>query len=142
MAQLMTCDIVTPEGLLFSGEAEYISAPAAEGGIGFMYQCAPFMSTLKKGAVRIKKTMDSDAHTFAVGGGYVEVDGRKVVVLASHAIDMEKVDIAISQERIELNEQRLAELADDDSRAVFVRQEIDWHRSLIELKQDENKGAV
>jgi F-type H+-transporting ATPase subunit epsilon len=125
---------VTPSGRLFSGEAEYVSAPAAEGDIGFLHQCAPFMSTLKRGAVRIKETMaGEDADVFAVNGGYVEADGRKVVVLASHAINVAEVDVEIAQERIAANEQRLAELSEDDSRAVFIRDEIEWQNYLVTL---------
>jgi F-type H+-transporting ATPase subunit epsilon len=126
--------------MLFSGEAEYVAVPAAEGEIGFLYKCAPFMSTLKRGTVRIKEVMAAEAaQVFAVDGGYVEVDGYKVVVLASHALDVKDVDVAVAQERIATNEKRLAELDADDSRAVFIRQEIEWQQFLVTLI--ENKSA-
>jgi F-type H+-transporting ATPase subunit epsilon len=131
----MICEIVTPDRLLFSGEAEFVSAPAAEGEIGVMYRCAPIMSTLKRGEVRVKATMDSEPSRFAVDGGYVEVDGRRVVVLASHAMDVAEVDVDMARERIAVNEKRLAEIKDDDSRAAFYKQEIAWQNHLIKLSQ-------
>ena len=138
MAQLLVCEIVAPDRMLFSGEAEFVSAPAAEGEIGLMYLCSPIMSTLNRGQVRIKATMTSEPRCFAVNGGYLEVDGYKVMVLANHAIDLAEVDVSVAKERIASNEKRLLELAEHDSRAVFVRQEIEWQQYLIELK--ERKG--
>ena len=134
MADLMICEIVTPDQRLFSGDAVLVSAPAAEGEIGFMYLCSPLMSTLRRGCVRVKKTETSEPQRFAVDGGYVEADGYRVVVLASRAIDINKVDTSISKERIAANEKRLAELSPGDSRAVFMRQEIEWQTYLINAK--------
>ena len=135
MANLMICEIVTPDRMLYSGEATFVSAPAAEGEIGFMYLCSPLMSTLRRGLINIKETENGAPITFAVDGGYVEADGRKVVVLASHAINLADVDPAISKARIEENEKRLAGLPEDDARAVFVRQEIAWQQYLIHTKK-------
>jgi F-type H+-transporting ATPase subunit epsilon len=129
----MVCEIVTPESMLFSGEADFVAAPAAEGEIGIMYRCAPFMSTLGKGEVRVKPQMGDEPARFAVSGGYIEADGRKVVVLASRAIDVSTVDIALSRERIALNEQRLAALGEGDPQAAFLREEIAWQQHLEDL---------
>jgi len=135
MANMMICEIVAPDLMLYSGEVTFVSAPAAEGEIGFMYLCAPLMSTLRRGLVRIKETETSEARGFAVDGGYVEVDGHKVVVLASRAIALDEVDIAVSTERIAMNEKRLSELSEDDPRAVFVREEIEWQQYLMSVRK-------
>jgi len=135
MAELMICEIVTPDQMLFSGEAEFVAAPAAKGEVGLMYLRAPLVSTLERGLVRIKATMAGEAQCFAVDGGYIESDGYKIVILASHAIDLAKVDVEFAKERLAQNEKRLAELASDDARAAFVRQEIEWQQYLIKMKQ-------
>ncbi|MDR2671835.1 MAG: ATP synthase F1 subunit epsilon [Coriobacteriales bacterium] len=133
MARLLKCDIVTPDSRLFRGEALLVSAPAAEGDIGFMFQCAPLMSILRRGMVRIKSDND-EIHAFAVDGGYIEADGNKVVVLASRAIDVATIDETIARERIAANEQRIAELADDDPAVTFARAEIVWQKHLLSVK--------
>ena len=135
MANLMICDIVAPDQMVYSGEVAFVSAPAADGEIGFMYLCSPLMSTLRRGMVRVKETEASEAQGFVVDGGYVEADGRKVVVLASRAIALDNVDIAVAAERIAMNEKRLLELSEDDSRAVFVREEIEWQEYLMGLRK-------
>jgi F-type H+-transporting ATPase subunit epsilon len=131
----MICDIVTPDHLLFSDEAEFVSAPAAGGEIGFMYLHAPIMSTLRMGEIRVRKPDAEAVRRFAVSGGYIEADGRKVVVLASRAIEVSTVDVEISRERIAHNEKRLTELSADDPRRAFCRDEIAWQNHLVRLAQ-------
>jgi F-type H+-transporting ATPase subunit epsilon len=121
--------------MLYSGEAVFVSAPAAEGEIGFLEGAAPLMSTLKRGEVRIKESDSSDSVHFAVAGGYLESDGRKIVVLANHAMNVADVDVELSRSRIAENEKRLLELSPDDSRRAFCNEEISWQKHLIALSE-------
>jgi F-type H+-transporting ATPase subunit epsilon len=132
MANLLRCDIVTPEMILFRGEAVLISAPAAEGDIGFMYQCAPLMSILRRGVVRIKSDND-ETTSFAVDGGYLEADGHKVVVLASRAINVAGIDPEVSKRRVESNHKQIAALPKDDHAIAFAKTEIAWQEHLLNL---------
>ncbi|MDR1359028.1 MAG: ATP synthase F1 subunit epsilon [Coriobacteriales bacterium] len=132
MADTLVCDIVTPDTLLFSGEAVLVSAPAAEGDIGLMYQCSPLMSTLRRGAIRIKGE-DDQVTTFAVDGGYLEVDGLKVVVLASRAINLDRIDRDFAKSRIEQNKKRIAEMEKGDPARAFAESQISWQEYLIGL---------
>ncbi|MDR1088047.1 MAG: ATP synthase F1 subunit epsilon [Coriobacteriales bacterium] len=133
MADTLVCDIVTPDTLLFSGEAVLVSAPAAEGDIGLMQQCSPLMSTLRRGAIRIKDEHDQ-VTTFVVDGGYLEVDGFKVVVLASRAINLDRIDKDFAKSRIEQNEKRIAELEKDDPARAFAEAQISWQQYLVSLR--------
>lgn len=132
MANTLSCDIVTPDTMLFRGEATMVSAPAAEGDIGMMYQCSPLMSTLRRGTIRVKG-VDDKVTSFAVDEGYLEVDGYKIVVLASRAIDLSVVDKDFAKERIARNEKRLTELEKDDPAKAFAEDEISWQKYLISL---------
>ncbi|MDR3037273.1 MAG: ATP synthase F1 subunit epsilon [Coriobacteriales bacterium] len=129
----LICDIVTPESLLFSEEVYLVSVPATEGGIGILSKRSPIMSTLGKGEVRIRREEGSEPLNFAVAGGYVESDGNKVVVLASRAADVGKLDAEqVRTEKTE-SEKKLAALSEDDSRAVFYRDEVAWYTLLESL---------
>ena len=132
MANTLVCEIVTPDSMLFSGRAVLVSAPAAEGDIGLMYQCSPLMSTLRRGVIRIKGEDDKDA-AFAVDGGYLEVDGRKAIVLATHAINVAEIDKAFCKERIELNEKRIAGMEDGNPAKAFSLSELSWQNYLLTL---------
>jgi F-type H+-transporting ATPase subunit epsilon len=129
----MFVDIVTPDQRLFSGEAVFVAAPAANGEIGLMELASPIMSTLKPGEVRIKAESNSEPRRFAVAGGYLESDGRKIVILANRALDVASIDVAFGRKRVDSYEKRLAEAAADDSRAAFYKEEIAWQQHLIKL---------
>jgi F-type H+-transporting ATPase subunit epsilon len=136
MANILKCDIITPDKMLFNGEGTLISAPAAGGDIGFMYQCSPLMSTLRRGTVRIKSDND-ETTTFAVDGGYIEADGYKVVVLASRAIAVNEIDAEISNERIARCNRRIEALKDEDNPAIqFYKAELVWQEYLLSIKSN------
>jgi F-type H+-transporting ATPase subunit epsilon len=127
------CDIVTPVELLFSEEVNFVSVPASEGEIGILARRAPIMSTLKAGEIRIKREEGGEALRFAVAGGYVESDGRKVVVLASRAVDVATIDAEEVRSAKAEREKGLAGLAEDDPRAAFLRDELAWYTLLETL---------
>jgi F-type H+-transporting ATPase subunit epsilon len=86
-------DIVSAEGELFSGPATAVFVPAAQGELGILPHHAPLLSLLKAGAVRIK-TPDGQEHFFFVGGGALEVQPYKVIVLADTALRAKDIDEA------------------------------------------------
>ena len=132
MANLIACDIVTPESLLFSGEAVLVSAPAGEGDIGMMYLCSPLMSTLRRGVIRIRFEND-ELLSFVIDGGYLEVDGRKVIVLASRAINLAEIDKDICKAIIAKNEKRIAELEEGNPARAYAENEVSWENYLLTL---------
>jgi F-type H+-transporting ATPase subunit epsilon len=132
MASLI-CEIVTPESLLFSEEVHFVSVPATEGEFGVLSKRAPIMSTLNLGEVVIKRDESATPVRFAVAGGYVEADGAKVVVLANRAADITTIDADATQASKSDAEKRLAALAEDDSHAAFLRDELAWYTLLETL---------
>lgn len=79
------CDIVTPEAKFYEGEAHFIVVPGSEGEMGFLYDHVPLVSTLRDGSVRIQEEEGGTFKEFAIEGGYVQVSGTKVIILADKA---------------------------------------------------------
>ena len=79
------CDIVTPEAKFYSGEVHYAAVPGSEGEMGFLAGHVPLVSTLADGNVRIQETENGPMKQFAIQGGYVQVSGTKVIILADKA---------------------------------------------------------
>ena len=77
----MEVKIISPDNTLFDGEADMVVVPGTDGLIGILNNHAPLISSLKKGAVKIKK--DKEDQLFDIGGGVVEVMNNSVVVLVS-----------------------------------------------------------
>ncbi len=77
----MHLEIITPEKKIYSGEAEAIKLPGAEGSFGILNNHAPLIATLKKGNVKITET-SKKIENFVINGGVVEVLHNKVTILA------------------------------------------------------------
>jgi len=95
MAEALTIhvDIVSAEGELFSGAASEVFAPASQGDLGIMPRHAPLLTLLKPGEVRVR-TPDGEEHHFFVGGGALEVQPKRVTVLADTALRARDIDEA------------------------------------------------
>ncbi|MDR2956615.1 MAG: ATP synthase F1 subunit epsilon [Coriobacteriales bacterium] len=126
-------NLVTPEGQLFDGEAEFVVVPAYDGELGFLYLRAPVMSSLGPGEMRIHVADSEKIEHFAVSGGFVGNDGHKVVVLASRAQRLDVFNLEALQDHQAEIDQQLIELAEDDPERPFLREEMTWVKLLIRL---------
>ena len=77
----MNVEILSPGVNLFEGEADFVSLPGSEGGLGILNNHSPIITTLKEGTVKVKLP-DGSEQTFDVKGGTVEVHNNKVIILA------------------------------------------------------------
>ena len=97
----MQVQVVSPERILWTGEAELVTARTVEGGdITFLTGHAPFVGALETGKVTVRPDGGDDVF-FAVHGGFVEVSADNVSLLtdvAEHAeaIDIERAKVALA----------------------------------------------
>jgi F-type H+-transporting ATPase subunit epsilon len=77
----MTLEIITPDKKLFSGEVKVIQLPGSEGSFELLNNHAPIVSTLSIGKIRIV-TEQNKEQSFEIGGGVVEMNNNKVIILA------------------------------------------------------------
>ena len=84
MAEKIQFDLVSPERLLASVEAAEVQIPGAEGDMTAMADHAPLITTLRPGIVRVSGS-DGDAE-YVVTGGFAEINGESVSVLAERAL--------------------------------------------------------
>jgi F-type H+-transporting ATPase subunit epsilon len=86
-------ELVSPERILFSGDATSVTARTAEGDIAFLTGHAPFIGLLDIGVVTIDLTEGSRMKV-AVHGGFVEVMDDRVTVLSDVAELPDQIDRA------------------------------------------------
>ncbi|MEO1956404.1 MAG: F0F1 ATP synthase subunit epsilon [Methylophilaceae bacterium] len=86
MANTVRVDVVSAEEEIFSGEAEFIVAPASAGEVGVYPHHAPMITTIKPGALRIKLPDTKEEILIFISGGMLEVQPGLVTVLADTAI--------------------------------------------------------
>ena len=80
MADLLKIDIVTPEKLLVSQQAESVQIPGKSGYMGILPGHAALLSELGEGELSF--TLSGKTEKFKVSGGYVEIRDNHVRVLA------------------------------------------------------------
>ena len=95
----LTLEIVSPERLLFSDQAELAEIPAAEGDIGVLPGHAPMILALRGGVIRVHRG-GSVTHRLFVAGGFAEVTAERCTVLADEAIPVEELSADQARARI------------------------------------------
>jgi F-type H+-transporting ATPase subunit epsilon len=127
----MQLDIVTPERTVYSEQVEMVIARAAEGDIGILPHHSPFVSPLKITAVRVKK--DGKEILVAISGGFIEVRGDKVTILAETAELPQDIDVERAEAAKKRAEKRLADKKKED---------IDFKRAQLALDKAINRIKV
>lgn len=79
-------ELVTPAKLIRSEDVHMVVVPGTEGDFGVLEGHAPFMSTIRDGAVQIFTSASTAPETIMIEGGFAEVNEKGLTVLA------EKVD--------------------------------------------------
>ena len=93
--------LVTPDGLVFEGEAEMLIVPGADGEIGVLARHAPLVAMLKAGSTRVHMRRDDDVREFATGPGFFKVEQDRALALVDDAVDARKIDDARAREQLE-----------------------------------------
>src|ERR671933_876458 len=107
------CQVLTPEGEVFSDEVEMVSTRTTTGSIGLLANHAPLMAILEPTELRLYKS-DSDVVRFAQGEGYLQVLENQALVLVEEAIPPDEIDRSNFESRLKEAE-RAVENAEEDS---------------------------
>ena len=96
----MQLEIITAEQQVFGDDVDLVVAPGIEGELGILAHHAPLMTALQPGEILIRK--DGEETYLAVTGGFLEVMGNKVTILAdacerSDEIDEERAQVAVNR---------------------------------------------
>lgn len=107
-------EIVTPDRTVVSRPVHYVGIPGIEGEFGVLPNHVPLLSALSIGDLyfRCAEKNDAPSHVF-ISGGFVEVAGNRVTVLAEAAELAEDIDTARANAAKQRAEARLA--AHDDN---------------------------
>ena len=116
----MQVDLVSPERILYSGEAEMVLARTSEGEIAFLTGHAPFIGALGIGRVIIRPAGGVD-EIAAVHGGFVEVSNDRVTILSDVAELASQIDVQRAQRALDEGERRTMEVDDAEALARLAR---------------------
>ncbi|HEX3728245.1 MAG TPA: ATP synthase F1 subunit epsilon [Opitutaceae bacterium] len=86
----LALEIVTPEARVYADTIDSVVIPTVEGEIGVLPGHIPLLTQVGRGALRVTK--GGSIELLAVAGGFAQIAGDKVSVLAENAIQEEKID--------------------------------------------------
>ena len=115
-------ELVSPESIVFSGEATMVVARTTAGEIAFLTGHVPFVGVLSgKSPVKIAM-VDGPVRVVAVHSGFVEVSHDNVTILSDVAELADEIDVNRAQAAKDQAEARLRGNADDeDAQAALER---------------------
>ena len=120
----MQVELVSPEKILWSGEADMLVARTLGGGdIAFLEGHAPFVGALGIGVLTIRPSGGDPDLKVAVHGGFVEVSRSKVTVLTDVAELAGQIDVG--RARAARDRARTAGDADADAEAAAALRRAD-----------------
>jgi F-type H+-transporting ATPase subunit epsilon len=126
MAGNIRLEVVTPEKIVVSEEAQIVASPGSEGEFGVLSGHTPFLSSLKTGIIRYTDASGKEHFVF-VSGGFAEALPDKVTVLAESAEVSTDIDVNRAKEALARAEKRLAE--------ERTREDIDFVRARAALER-------
>ena len=114
MTDKLAFALVSPERELFHGQVDQVVVPGTDGEFGVLPKHAPFMSTIKPGALRILN--DGGERRVFVNGGFADVTPDGLTVLAEDAVDLADVDAAALEQDLKNTREDLDGAKDDARR--------------------------
>jgi F-type H+-transporting ATPase subunit epsilon len=101
----MRLEIITAERLVYSDDVDVVVAPGIEGQLGILPHHAPLMTALQPGELLVRK--NGEESYLAVSGGFMEVLGNRVTILADAAERSDEIDEQRAQQAVERARERL-----------------------------------
>jgi F-type H+-transporting ATPase subunit epsilon len=129
--RFVTCQVVTPFGKVFEGNAKMVVAKAVDGEIGILPLHIPLITQLPIGELRFIYKDNEDS--FAVGGGYLRVAEDRVAVIVQSAEKAANIDVPRAEAAKRKAEEELAKLDKKDD-IIFTRLQKNIERAVNRLR--------
>jgi F-type H+-transporting ATPase subunit epsilon len=120
-------ELVSPDKVLFSGEAQAVLVPGTEGDFQVLSDHAPVMTSVRPGVVGIDDAQGRHRRVF-VRGGFADASKNGLILLAETAISFEDLNADALQQEIKNAEEDVADASDDQKR--LAQEKLDRLREL------------
>lgn len=98
--------IITAENVSFDGDVDLVVVPGSEGELSILPHHSALMTMLQSGELRYRQN-GTDQY-LAVSGGFMEVTGEQVTILADTAERSEDIDEKRAQEAMDRARERIS----------------------------------
>jgi len=135
----LTIKIVTPERVVFEGEAESLSVMTESGEITVLPDHIPLVTSLRPGEMRLKQ--NGEENLMVVSTGFLEVrPGNQIVILADTAerveeLELEKIEKAREEARKILEEKRAVDDVSAAAATAALERELARYKVAMKRKK-------
>lgn len=134
----ITCRFVRPDKLLYEGTVKSLVLQTPTGELGVWPGHAAEICALGDGVVRLNLT-DAEGggvRRVVISGGYAEINGNVVIVLADHARDVDDIEPDVVRETREKAFDAKNALDEGDNRLAYYDNKIKWCNLLLKTAGD------
>ena len=124
------CRVITPEEVIYDGEANLVIVRIADGDLGVLVDHSPLVSSVEVGEVRIKE--GDEQLVYATSDGFFKVSENLVQVLVEEAVSVEEIDVDAAETRVEEAERELSEVSEEGEDRDRVVAEIERRQRMGE----------
>lgn len=128
---MLNLEIVTPEKKVLSDAVDAVTVPTTNGEIGILSNHAPLISTLKSGVLSYSKGGASER--MVVSGGFVEVSGNNVSVLADTAETADEINVEAARGERETAEKNLGAWKGSQEEFEIEREKLERAQARLQL---------
>lgn len=138
MAGTLQVRVITPERIVFEGEATHVQYPGEDGLYGILPRHAPMITTVASGVLVITET-DGNKHRFFVADGFAQVvAGKEVRFAVDSGEDEADIDLSRAQEAAARAKERFSHAQAEGF--DLVRIEYAMRRAMMRLRVKERSG--
>lgn len=116
MAGTFKFELVSPERVLLSIDADQVVVPGSDGEFAVLAGHAPVIATLRPGVLDV--TAGGSKRRLFVKSGFAEVDPSRLTVLAEKAYDIDDMSSSAIAEELRAAEADLAAAKDDNAKRM------------------------
>lgn len=125
----LSLEIITPEKVVYKDDISEVVVPTTNGEIAILPNHINLLTQVNPGELIIKK--GSATQYLAITGGFLEVSGNKISILADYAIKAQDIEVARATEAKRRAEKIMSEKASDNEIRIAQGELI---KAILELK--------
>ncbi|MGL4397121.1 MAG: F0F1 ATP synthase subunit epsilon [Hyphomicrobium sp.] len=116
MAGTFKFELVSPERIMLSVDAEQVVVPGIDGDFAVLAGHAPMISTLRPGVLDV--SVGGAKKRLLVRGGFAEVEPERLTILADKGFDVDEMSASDLAKELKSAEAELADAQGDDAKAM------------------------
>lgn len=105
-------EIITPSGIKFSKDVEYILLKTTEGNMGILPNHAPFVAGLCSDDIKIRFNKSKEI-SYYISGGFLEINKEKVLIIVDEAMLPDEIDLLEAKKELEFAQKKMEKLNED-----------------------------